>query len=54
MTTDALKAWSQILFWLTITLPILGAGAAIGRYYVDRRISGAIFIDRLDNTLKRF
>jgi hypothetical protein len=44
MTTTTLRTWSHILFWLTIAIPILGAlltaGAAIGRYYVDRRISG--------------
>jgi hypothetical protein len=40
MTTTTLRAWSHVLFWLTISFPLLGAGAAIGRYYVDRRISG--------------
>jgi len=40
MTTDTLRTWSHILFLLSIGLPILGAGAAVGRYYVDRHISG--------------
>jgi hypothetical protein len=39
MITDTLRMWSHILFWLSIGLPVLGAGAAIGRYYVDRRIN---------------
>jgi len=40
MTTDTLRAWSHILFLLSIALPVLGAGAAVGRYYIDHRISG--------------
>jgi hypothetical protein len=40
MTTDTLKTWSHILFLLSIGLPVLGAGAAVGRYYIDRHING--------------
>ena len=44
MSSATLRTWSHILFWLTIAIPLLGglltAGAAIGRYYIDRRING--------------
>lgn len=38
MSLEALRAWSQALLWVTITLPVLAACAAGVRYYVDRRI----------------
>lgn len=52
MSTITLRTWSHILFWLTIGIPIVGAfltaGAAIGRYYVDRRIAGPWLLSSRD------
>ena len=36
LTIEALRRWSQILFWVSIVLPVLGAVAAGARYYVER------------------
>lgn len=34
---ETLQRWSQILLWISIILPTIGAGAAIARYYVERQ-----------------
>ena len=36
-TIEALRRWSQILLWISVLLPVLGAFAAGARYYVERR-----------------
>jgi hypothetical protein len=34
---ETLQRWSQVLLWISIILPTIGAGAAIARYYVERQ-----------------
>lgn len=36
-TIEVLRRWSQILLWVSVLLPILGAFAVGARYYVERR-----------------
>jgi len=36
-TIEVLRRWSQILLWVSVLLPVLGAFAAGARYYVERR-----------------
>ena len=38
-TIEALRRWSQILLWVSVLLPILGAVAVGARYYVEQRAS---------------
>lgn len=35
-TIEGLRRWSQILLWVSVLLPVLGALAAGARYYVER------------------
>ena len=36
ITIEGLRRWSQILLWISVLLPVLGAIAAGARYYVER------------------
>ena len=41
---EVLQRWSQVLLWISIVLPTIGASAAVARYYVERyekRLSSA-------------
>ena len=38
-TIEALRRWSQVLLWISVLLPILGAVAVGARYYVEQRAS---------------
>jgi len=42
MNPESLQRTSHLLFWLSIILPVLGAGAGVARFYVEseeKRIS---------------
>jgi hypothetical protein len=36
LTIEGLRRWSQILLWIAVLLPVLGAIAVGARYYVER------------------
>ena len=41
-TIEALRRWSQVLLWVSVLLPVLGAFAVGARYYVEQRASRLI------------
>jgi hypothetical protein len=34
---ENLRAWSHVLFWISILLPLLGVFAGVARFYIDKR-----------------
>lgn len=51
-TIESLRYWSHFLMWLSIILPMLGALAAVGRFYVDR-YERQLAIDRQQVEMRR-
>lgn len=51
ITIETLRWWSQILLWISIVLPSLGALAAGARYYVERyekQLSGRLTVAAIE------